>query len=165
MKKTFLALASLFLLALTACGGSSESSAPASSSSEATSATTSATTEASPSASPTSSANTASNIVALPEGTEFTFRITANGAYRVVYDGADDSTVSEKIEDGAPLEVTIPGSSTLWSVQADNPATEGATEIRCEILVDGEVVAWQTQAENENQNYPTTYCAVSTKAG
>ncbi|WP_237243187.1 hypothetical protein [Rothia nasisuis] len=101
----------------------------------------------------------------MPEGTEFTFRITANGAYRVVYDGADDSTVSEKIEDGAPLEVTIPGSSTLWSVQADNPATEGATEIRCEILVDGEVVAWQTQAENENQNYPTTYCAVSTKAG
>lgn len=157
MKKSLLALPLLALLAVTGCGGSNETAA------ETSSPTASASSSPTESSSPTSTTTfePAGNVGTAPEGSDLTVRVTANGAYRVAYDDAEGNTVYEKFTEGTPFEVSIPGLDGLWSIMADNPAKEGATEIKCEILVDGEVVAHQTQAENENQSYPTTYCAIS----
>ena len=159
MKKLPVAFAALSLLAFTACGNSTDSAT--SSNTASPSAVASSSVSESPTPSPTETEDTITHIQDIPEGSNITARVTANGAYRVAYDDADGNMVTEKFAEVTPFEVTIPNVTSRWSIQADNPSNGGATEIKCEILVDGEVVAWQTQAENENQSYPTTYCAVT----
>lgn len=149
------------LLAVTACGNDAASDNTASGTTTSSVMATSSSAIDLPTASASTSEDTVQRIQTIPSGSSITARITANGAYRVAYDDADGNMVTEKFSEALPFEVTIPDVTSMWSIQADDPTNEGATEIKCEILVDGEVVVWQTQAENENQLYPTTYCAVT----
>lgn len=160
MKKLSLALLLLPLLAVTACGGKTDS---ATASAEATTSSSSTVASAPATAQTSSPAPTLvrDHVGKIDSGTTITARVVSNGAYSVSYKDAEGKSVFERFQDGTPFEVTIPDVTTLWSIQASYISGSEATEIRCEILVDGKVIAWQTQAENENQQYPTAYCAVS----